>query len=210
MDNGSVNDIGQSIAYFYGNLFYMSNRRWKMRGLKFTDLKKGTLDLASMEKAFADCRNNPMPSRLVTMYLLFSQVCTIKRMMWGEKSRGTHLFDGIHALEIYDRLTFKCLGFHKRVLNPDGSFKGTFLINPATCINNMTLRCIKDVLYDLYRYDIESSNNKPGARLRPMDMRAKMARSSHYCSTRDLHEWMDTIGMDPFNEAERCGVVPCQ
>lgn len=198
MDTGTVNDVSQSIAYFYRDYFYMSNRRWRMRGLKFTDLRKGTLDLLAMEKAFEGCKEALMPSRLVTFYLLYAQVCTIKRMMFGEKSRGTHLFNGIHAQEIYDRLTFKSLGFHKRVLEQDGSFKKTFTVNPATCIINMTTRCIKDVLYDLYRFDIESSTKKKGARMRPMDMRAMLARCTQYCSTRDLESWMDTIGMDPF------------
>lgn len=205
MDTGTVNDISQNIAYFYGNFFYMSNRRWKMRGLKFTDLKRGTLDLAFMEKAFADCKDAPMPSRLVTFYLIYAQVCTIKRMMFGEKSRGTHLFNGIHAQEIYDRLTFKSLGFHKRVLNSNGSFKSTFTMNPATCIINMTTRCIKDVLYDLYRFDFESSKGKKNAWPRSLDMRVKMMNATSYCCTRDLEAWMDTIGMDPFE-----GVPPCQ
>lgn len=198
MDTGTVNDISQSIAYFYRDYFYMSNRRWRMRGLKFTDLRKGTLDLTAMERAFEECKEAPMPSRLVTFYLIYAQVCTIKRMMFGEKSRGTHLFNGIHAQEIYDRLTFKSLGFHKRVLEQDLTFKKTFTVNPATCLINMTTRCIKDVLYDLYRFDIESTNKKKGARMRPMDMRASMARCTQYCSTRDLESWMDTIGIDPF------------
>lgn len=200
MDTGTVNDVSQSISYFYRDYFYMSNRRWRMRGLKFTDLKSGTLDLAFMEKAFEDCKDAPMPSRLVTFYLIYAQVCTIKRMMFGEKSRGTHLFNGIHAQEIYDRLTIKSLGFHKRVLNPNGSFKSTFTMNPATCIINMTTRCIKDVLYDLYRYDFESSKGKKTAWPRSLDMRVKMMNSTSYCNTRDLEAWMDTIGMDPFEE----------
>ena len=209
MDTGTSRDIGQNIAHFYGKFFHMSNRRWKMRGLVFTDLRKGTLDLSVMEKAFAACKGEDMPSDLVAHYLLFAQVCTIKRVMFGREARGTHFFDGIHAQEIYDKLTIKSLGFHKRVIGPDGEFKKTFIVNPATCLNNMVTRCIKDVMYDLYRYDIEMRNNKAGARMRPMDMRAKLARSMQFCDTHDLRAWMDTIGMDPFEGPEH-GVVPCQ
>ena len=142
MDSGTVNDVSQNIAFFYRDFFYMSNRRWRMRGLKFTDLRSGTLDLVAMEKAFEECKSDPMPSRLVTFYLIYAQVCTIKRMMFGENARGSHMFRGINAQEVYDKLTLKCLGFHKKVQGQDGSFKNTFTVNPATCILNMTARCI--------------------------------------------------------------------
>ena len=80
MDSGTVNDVSQSIVYFYRDYLYMSNRRWRMRGLKFTDLKNGTLDLKAMENAFEECKNDPMPSRLVTYYLIRIQVQAIKHL----------------------------------------------------------------------------------------------------------------------------------
>lgn len=209
MDTGTVNDISQSIAYFYRDYLYMSNRRWRMRGLKFTDLKNGTLDLKAMENAFEECKNDPMPSRLVAYYLIRIQVQAIKHLAFGESAVGSLMFRGVNSQEIYDRLTFKCLSFHKRVLEQDGSFKKTFLVNPASCIYNMTVRCIKDVMYDLSRFEIESSKGKKGAKVRPMDKRSILARRSQYCNTRDLESWMDTIGRDPFEGQDR-GVVPCQ
>ena len=168
----------------------------------FTDLKKGTLDLTAMESAFEECKNDPMPSRLVTFYLLYAQVCTIKRMMFGEKAHGSYTFRGVNTQEIYDRLTFKCLSFHKRVLEQDGSFKKTFTVNPATCIINMTTRCIKDVIYDLHRFDIETAKGKKGPKIKSIFKRAALARNSQFCNTRDLESWMDTIGMDPFSETQ--------
>lgn len=203
MDHGSVNDVSQHISYFYGQHYFLSNRRWRMRGIKFTDLKKGRLDLPFMEKVFDDCKNDPMPSRLASMYLMYFQVLAVRE----KASVSPSTFRGIHSQEIYDRLTWKSLTFHKRIQEPDGTLKKAFTANPAARIYSMMLRIIKDVIYDLYRFEIESSKNIKTAKMRTLDRRASMARATKYCSTRDLEEWMDTVGIDPFDNQ---GVEQCQ
>ena len=148
---------------YYRNEWWLSNRQWRMRGIRFVDMPKGRVDMRwAADTVISDARAHleakrenaaaakvHMPSRDTATLLLFSQVRALRVLVRSGMITA-------HHEAIYDALTLKALKFHHYVLKENGDPRPIFLDNPVAHLQTACKTVVRNIMYDLFRYQIET------------------------------------------------------
>lgn len=197
------------ISHYYQPYFDYSDRKWRRLGLRYTDIKTGTLDDAHIAQVFEECSKDSVPSRLASLYLIWAQVRVIRGIITRSHNPTQLLIPftyGIHAEILYDRLTDRMLTKHKSVITEKGVLSNKFTKSPVAWILNVVRRTIQDSIYDMYRYE---HDKRKGCEVRLRAPGRKVLLDNHVSKKppQDMVEIMELKGYteedSPWAEMER-------
>ena len=194
------------ISEYYRGYFTASDRKWRRLGLRYTDVSKGLLDAQHIVEVFEECAEDPVPSRIAALYLIWAQVHVLRAMLIKTTSALTPYTYGIHAEILYDRLTDRMLKKHQDVLTEGGRLSPKFTKAPVPWLLNVVKRTIQDSMYDMYRFEHDAKAGRE-VRLRAPGRKVILDRNIYKTAPADMLELSDANGYSlensPWAEMER-------
>ena len=172
----------QTFRDFYGPFWSGSPSFWRRQGLLGLDPKTRLIDNNWAIRVFNSSKSGHTLNKQAALLTLYGQVRALKKY-----TRNHRVFWEEEVYDYIQKRTF--MQSPKYMFTVDGKLRKSFAKNTLGAIENVTIRRLKQCLYDLYR----TKNEKSGKTPRPEERARLQKQRTAYIGAEEACEFADNF-----------------